>query len=152
MFFPSLKPECVRSCRKNSQISNCSPFGTLLKVRKIMAVTTLLCGWQKLSKELTTESHFLRSVAGRKYITTKPLKQRTIQFKSSIVDYRHGCEWVEYLLRTDYMNYHSAYTLMSRWNVGRPWERRKDWQPWSGISVKWLKACCWCRSMKHSLK
>jgi len=53
-----------------------------VRVYMIMTVTTLLCGCQKLSKELTTESQVLRSVAGRTYITTKPSKQRTIQFKS----------------------------------------------------------------------
>ena len=36
-----------------------------MKAYKIMGATTLLCGGQKLSKELTTESQFLRSVAGR---------------------------------------------------------------------------------------
>jgi hypothetical protein len=40
-------------------------FRPPLKVPKIMAVMTLLYGCQKLSKEQTTESHFLRSVARR---------------------------------------------------------------------------------------
>jgi len=155
MFFPSSKLECVRSCRKDSQISNCSRFGTLLNVCKIMAVTTLLCGCQKLSKDLTRGVSFWGQWQAVNISLQNHWNRERSILNQSIVDYRCGCQWVQYLSRTDYTHYHSVYTPMSRRNVDRPWKRRKDWQPWSGISVKCLTVFCncwWCRSMKHSLK
>jgi hypothetical protein len=132
----------VFAAPNNFEISNCSRFGTLLKVCKIMAVTTLLCGCQKLSKELTGRISFW----GQWQVVNISLQNHWNRERSNlnqcIVGYRRGCQWVEYLSRTDYTHYHSVYTPMSRWDVGRPWERRKDWQPWSGISVKWLTVCC----------
>ena len=104
--------------------------------------------------ERTDYGESVSEASGRPYIISlqNHWNRERSSLNQSVVNYRYGWQWEEYLFRTDYKHFHSVYTPISRWNVGRPWNRRKDWQPWSGIRFKWLTPCCLCRSMKHSLK